>query len=60
MRALTGTSHFIDLKAVEKYYGKNDAKTKLIEGAVSIGKPELKEGQKLFIAKSEGRYFIEH
>ena len=60
MKALTGTHHFINLKAVENYYGKTEAKTKLAEGAICIGKPEIKEGQKLFIDRAEGRYFIEH
>ena len=58
MKSQTGTHHFINLKAVENYYGKTDAKIKLQEGAVCIGKPEIKEDQKLFIDREEGRYFI--
>ena len=60
MKAQTGAHYFINLKGVENLYGKNEAKIKLKEGSVCIGKPDLKEGQKLFIDKPEGRYFIEH
>lgn len=55
----TGTSHFVSLKAVENYYGKEVAKIKLEEGAVSIGKPAIGINQKLVINQSEQRYFIE-
>ena len=60
MKSQIGTHHFINLKAVKSYYGKAEALIKLAEGGVCIGKPELKEGQKLFIDRSEGRYFIGH
>ena len=31
---------------------------KLAEGTIFLGKPQLKSGQKLFVNREEGRYFI--
>ncbi len=56
---MIGTHHFVSLKAVETYYGKQEAQIKLKEGAVCIGAPKIETGQKLLINKSEGRYIIE-
>ena len=63
-----GTSHFESETAAVKYYtpyedSVKDARaaveTKLKEGEIHIGKPALKEGEKLVLNKEEGRYFIQ-
>ena len=64
-----GTSHFrsiFDARNYYKGYGYGDyqetrkaVQYKLDNGEIHIGKPELKEGQKLLLNAKEGRYFIE-
>lgn len=61
-----GTCHFESHLAAVLYYrpyeGKNAERAverKLAAHEIKIGKPELEPGQKMFLHKGEGRYFIE-
>lgn len=59
-----GTSHFVTKLAAIKYYSdygfsRSDVLTKISNGEISIGAPNLKEGERLSIIKGEGRYQIE-
>jgi hypothetical protein len=58
MSIRTGTHHFKSVAAAYRYYGKDTAQQKLDEGAIAIGRPTLKEGQRLLI-DGDGRYHIE-
>jgi hypothetical protein len=63
-----GTSHFISYTAARNYYSeqfphsKEGTRTsvdeKIHSGAISIGPPKLKPGEKLLINNEEGRFFI--
>lgn len=59
-----GTSHFINLRAAERYYARQHESaarvaTKIAEGEIHIGAPALKPGQRLSIIHGEGRYQVE-
>lgn len=62
-----GTCHFVSIFDARRYFSYEGSKiaaeravtTKLKEGSIKIGPPEIKKGQKLLINKDEGRYFIE-
>lgn len=56
---IIGTAHFETVHAANRYYGKREAQRKINEGEIYIGKPELKQGEKLLIDKKERRYKIE-
>lgn len=63
---ITGTNHFVSISAANKYYSNyfgpdaaSFVKTKIKNAEIVIGTPKLKDGQKLFKNKDEGRYFIE-
>lgn len=60
----TGSCHFQSLGAARAYYARQgeDAAAvldKLEEGAIHIGPPEAKPGQRIVLDHSEGRYMIE-
>ena len=58
-KTITGTCHFVSYADAKKAYC-SDTDRALKEGAIFIGKPEVKPGQTLGIISSEGRYcFIE-
>lgn len=55
----TGTHHFESLRAAAKYYGtKHEAKRALSEGAIAIGPPTPKPGERITLDR-DGRYWIE-
>lgn len=54
-----GTPNFTNLQAVERYYGKVEARLALTEGRALVGRPELQKGDKLYLIRGEGRYQIE-
>lgn len=59
-----GTSHFASIGAARAYYARQgeDAAAvldKLEEGAISIGEPVAKSGERVTLDRDEGRYFIE-
>ncbi len=59
----TGTSNFVSLRAARTYYARLDGLThddvaeKIREGAITIGMPNLKPGQRCKFNK-EGRYIV--
>lgn len=60
---ITGTSHFVSMTAAIRYYDQygcsvNEVETKLADGEIHIGKPDLKPGQTLSVIPNEGRYQI--
>lgn len=60
----TGTAHFVSEDAACDYYARQgddiaDVLAKIEAGEIHIGKPEIKEGQRLSVIKGEGRYQIE-
>lgn len=63
---ITGTNHFISIDAAEKYYYGfygpdvlSFVKTKIKNKEITIGPPQIKQGEKLLTNTAEGRYFIE-
>jgi hypothetical protein len=59
-----GTSHFASIATARAYYARQgeDAAAvldKLKEGAISIGEPTAKPGERVTLDRDEGRYFIE-
>jgi hypothetical protein len=56
MKTRYGTAYFRTKQDVFNYYF--DGEQKLKEGAAIVGKPPLKEGDKLYIDK-DGRYIVE-
>ena len=62
---ITGTPNFKDLKSAIKYYSDYEddpeeaVNRKLESKEIFIGKPELKENEKLLLDTEEGRYKIE-
>lgn len=55
-----GTCHFVTKADAVRYYTDPEVvERKLKDGEIKIGKPPLKEGEKLKINGREGRYFIE-
>lgn len=61
MKTITGTNHFSSYYRAATYYGlpSKEVLEKIQNKEIVIGKPEIKEGQKLYLNKEEGRYFIE-
>lgn len=61
MKTITGTSHFSSFFHARCYYGieQEEVRRKIQNGEISVGEPEFKEGQTLYLNKEEGRYFIE-
>ena len=68
MEIIVGTSHFESEQAAVNYYyycsdydkdtvGR-DVMDKIRKGEITIGPPELKDGERLEIIKGEGRYAI--
>ena len=60
-----GTCHFVSRSAAIKYFrpqeGRHAAaavREKLAEGLIKIGRPKLKQGERLFTNREEGRYVI--
>jgi hypothetical protein len=63
MTITTGTSHFVSKSAARRYYAYEDAKAadidrKISEGLIHIGKPALKQGQRLTLIDGGTRYAI--
>tara|TARA_R110000751_G_scaffold63539_1_gene131035 strand:- start:695 stop:922 length:228 start_codon:yes stop_codon:yes gene_type:complete len=65
MEIKMGTSHFESEQAAVNYYKWYDKDTvgsdvmeKIRKGEITIGPPELKDGERLEIIKGEGRYAI--
>lgn len=64
MSTTYGTSHFVSMATAVTYYKAYEQNphraviTKLREGSIHIGKPELKAGQKLTIIDDGLRYAI--
>lgn len=65
---ITGTSYFVSRSAAIEYYGYEGGTyralgiavdRKIAEGAIHIGKPEIKKGQKLILIDGGTRYAIE-
>ena len=59
-----GTSHFISYTSARNYYSKQGESReavdrKIEEKLITIGKPDLKPGERLIVNFEEGRYFIE-
>lgn len=59
-----GTSYFVSHEAARRYYRAthphdDTVNRKLAEGEIHIGKPPLKDGQRLSVIPDEGRYQIE-
>jgi hypothetical protein len=59
---IIGTAHFVSRKAAERYYrdygyGPAEVDLKIAEGEISLGKPEVKPFEELFVR--EGRYHIQ-
>lgn len=64
MKTTTGTNHFSSFYKAAAYYApygltSEDVFQKIQNKEIFVGKPEIKEGQKLYLNKEEGRYFIE-
>ena len=70
MALITGTNHFDSLWDAEMYYKKYApsltitevrkwVQNKIKDKEIKIGKPELREGERLLFNQEEGRYFIE-
>jgi hypothetical protein len=66
MTFTTGTSHFVSKPAAIRYYrhyGYDEptraVERKIAEKEISIGAPEVKQGQRAYLDMTEGRYFIE-
>ena len=60
---LTGTANFETTLYAYQYYkpygcSREDVEYKILMSEISIGKPELKSGQKVYV-NTEGRYVIE-
>lgn len=62
----TGTSHFVSFESARRYYlpygFKNTAEAvrrKIQDGEITIGPPQIKNGQKLLVIQDEGRYAIQ-
>jgi len=59
---IIGTCHFYDMLAACLYYSqygvsKGDVQRKLDEGEIKLGRPEEKEGERVWLDAEEGRYF---
>jgi hypothetical protein len=62
----TGTSYFVSKAAAVRYYTpygydnpREAVERKLAEGEIHIGKPEIKDGQRLLVVDEGTRYAIE-
>ena len=60
-----GTSYFKTLYAAYEYYDSQcidieEVDRKIDQGEIHIGKPEVPDGAKLLLDRSEGRYIIEY
>lgn len=55
---MVGTCHYISKAWLYKHWLKETVDSKLNEGLIKVGQPELKKGETLGIIKSEGRYYI--
>lgn len=56
-----GTCHFCSFAAANIYYSNlhsSEVQKKINAGEIVIGKPTVKPGEKLYLNKEEGRYFI--
>jgi hypothetical protein len=65
MPTTIGTSHFVSLDAAIRYYSDYDyddvkgaVARKIAEGEISIGKPDLKPGERLTLVDEGKRYAI--
>ena len=56
---VVGTPYFESYGAVVRYYGKERADYKLENKEVYVGRPDVKENERLLIDKKERRYKIE-
>jgi hypothetical protein len=59
-----GTAHFISKAAARRYYIAQGDETpnvdeKLAAGVIHIGRPKVNPGERAFVHRSEGRWFIE-
>ena len=64
---ITGTNHFVSRKAAIRYYQPQEypiaaqaVDDMVSRGVISIGKPDLKPGERLTLLDGGARYGIEH
>lgn len=63
----TGTCHFVNVLAAERYYKaqgegfpQEAVKDKIKEGLIRIGPPLVRTNERYYIDTSEGRYVVEN
>jgi hypothetical protein len=65
MPMVTGTAYFVSFKSAVRYYrgygfAEPDVKRKLDLGEFHIGKPEIKDGERLVLLDDGARYGIQY